>query len=333
MGALSGRSFLKEQDFTQDELLGLLELASGLKMAARAGTATPQLSGRSIALVFEKTSTRTRASFEVAAHLEGAHATYLDPSGSQLGHKESIADTGRVLGRMFDAIVFRGEHQDDVEALASAAGVPVYNGLTNEWHPTQMLADFLTMREASGKAARDLAYAYVGDCRYNMGCSLLVMGALLGADVRLAGPASLRPPDDVLAVASELAGRTGASVTVTEDVRAAVEGVDFVHTDVWVSMGEPKEVWAERAVLLAPYRVDRALLAASGNADVRFMHCLPAFHDARTVVGAEVAAATGLEGGLEVTDEVFESETSVVFEQAENRLHTARALLVATLGG
>ena len=211
----------------------------------------------------------------MAAHREGAHATYLDPSGSQLGHKESIADTGRVLGRMFDAIVFRGESQDDVEALASVAGVPVYNGLTNEWHPTQMLADFLTMQEATGKAARDLAYAYVGDCRYNMGRSLLVTGALLGADVRLAGPASLQPPGDVLAVASGLAERTGARVTVTEDVRAAVAGVDVVHTDVWVSMGEPKEVWAQRAVLLAPYRVDRALLAASGNADVRFMHCLP----------------------------------------------------------
>lgn len=332
MGALTGRSFLKELDFTAGELDGLVELAGELKAGARAGTTVPQLASRSLALVFEKTSTRTRASFEVAAHLEGAHATYLDPSGSQLGHKESIADTGRVLGRMFDAIVFRGDAQADVEALASAAGVPVYNGLTNEWHPTQMLADVLTMRESSGKASHDLSYAYVGDCRYNMGRSLLVTGALLGADVRLAGPASLRPPDDVLAVANELAGRTGASVTVTEDARAAVAGVDFVHTDVWVSMGEPKEVWAARAVLLAPYRVDRALLAASGNPGVRFLHCLPAFHDARTVVGAEVAAATGLEGGLEVTDEVFESEASLVFEQAENRLHTARALLVATLG-
>jgi ornithine carbamoyltransferase len=332
MGHLHGRSFLKELDFTGDELTALLDLAASLKAQSRTGTATSRLDGRSIALVFEKTSTRTRASFEVAAHLEGAHTTYLDPSGSQLGHKESIADTGRVLGRMFDAVVFRGESQDDVEALASVAGVPVYNGLTNEWHPTQMLADFLTMREASGKAAGDLAYAYVGDCRYNMGRSLLVTGALLGADVRLCGPASLRPPDDVVAMATELAERTGATVTVTEDVRAAVAGVDFVHTDVWVSMGEPKEAWAQRVALLAPYRVDAALLAASGNADVRFMHCLPAFHDAHTVVGAEVMAATGLEGGLEVTDEVFESPASIVFEQAENRLHTARALLVATLG-
>jgi ornithine carbamoyltransferase len=332
MGQLHGRSFVKELDFTDDELTALLDLADDLKARSRAGAATPQLAGRSIALVFEKTSTRTRASFEVAAYLEGAHPTYLDPSGSQLGHKESVADTGRVLGRMFDAIVYRGESQDDVEALAAVAGVPVYNGLTNDWHPTQMLADFLTMREASGKAAGDLAYAYVGDCRYNMGRSLLVTGALLGADVRLCGPASLRPPDDVVAMATELAASTGATVTVTEDVRAAVAGVDFVHTDVWVSMGEPKEVWAARVALLAPYRVDATLLAASGNPDVRFMHCLPAFHDARTVVGAEVLAATGLEGGLEVTGEVFESPASIVFEQAENRLHTARALLVATLG-
>jgi ornithine carbamoyltransferase len=331
MGELHGRSFLKELDFTGAELCALLDLAADLKARSRADTATPQLAGESIALVFEKTSTRTRASFEVAAHLEGAHATYLDPSGSQLGHKESIADTGRVLGRMFDAIVFRGESQNDVEALAAVAGVPVYNGLTNEWHPTQMLADFLTMQEASHKSPGELSYAYVGDCHYNMGRSLLIMGALLGADVRLGGPVSLRPPDDVVAVATELAESTGATVTLTEDVRAAVAGVDFVHTDVWVSMGEPKEVWAERVALLAPYRVDAALLAASGNADVRFMHCLPAFHDAQTVVGAEVQAATGLEGGLEVTDEVFESPASIVFEQAENRLHTARALLVATL--
>jgi ornithine carbamoyltransferase len=331
MGALRGRSFLKELDFTSDELDGLLALAASLKAAARAGTASPSLPGRAIALVFEKTSTRTRASFEVAAHQEGAHATYLDPLGSQLGHKESIADTGRVLGRMFDAIVFRGEAQDDVEALAAVAGVPVYNGLTNEWHPTQMLADFLTMQEASGRGARDLAYAFVGDGRYNVGRSLLVTGALLGADVRLAGPAALHPPADVVAVARELAARSGGSVLVTEDARAAVSGVDFVHTDVWVSMGEPKEVWAERVALLTPYRVDAALLQASGNPQVRFMHCLPAFHDARTAVGAEILAATGLDGGLEVTDEVFESAASVVFDQAENRLHTARALLVATL--
>jgi len=332
LGDLAGRSFLKELDFDRDELDSLLALAAQLKVQRRAGDEPRRLENRSIALVFEKTSTRTRAAFEVAAHDQGAHATYLDPSGSQLGHKESIPDTARVLGRMFDAIVFRGAAQRDVEALAGAAGVPVYNGLTNEWHPTQMLADFLTMHETAGKPSSDLAYAYVGDCRNNMGRSLLVMGALMGSDVRLAGPASLHPPDDVVAVATAIAARSGASVAVTEDVRAAVEGVDFVHTDVWVSMGESKEVWVERAGQLAPYRVDRALLAASGNPDVRFMHCLPAFHDASTLDGAAVLAATGLDGGLEVTDEVFESPASVVFDQAENRLHTAKALLVATLG-
>jgi len=331
MGALLGRSLLKELDFSSDELGSMLELAGELKAARRAGVEQRHLEGRSIALLFEKTSTRTRAAFEVAAHDQGAHVTYLDPSGSQLGHKESIADTARVLGRMFDAIAFRGEAQSDVESLASHAGVPVYNALTNEWHPTQMLADFLTMHETSGKALGDLAYAYVGDCRYNMGRSLLAMGAIMGADVRLAGPAALHPPADVLALAAEVAAHTGARLTVTEDAREAVRGVDFIHTDVWVSMGESKDAWAERVVLLAPYRVDRALLAASGNHEVRFMHCLPAFHDARTVVGVAVMAASGMTDGLEVTDDVFESPASVVFEQAENRLHTAKALLVATL--
>jgi len=331
MGALRGRSFLKELDFSSVELGSMLELAGELKAARRAGAEQRHLEGRSIALVFEKTSTRTRAAFEVAAHDQGAHVTYLDPTGSQLGHKESIADTAQVLGRMYDAIEFRGEAQRDVEALAVHAGVPVYNGLTNEWHPTQMLADFLTMHEAASKAFGDLAYAFVGDCRYNMGRSLLVMGAIMGADVRLAGPTALHPPTDVLAIAAELAARTGARLTVTEDPREAVDGVDFVHTDVWVSMGEPKDVWVERARLLAPYRVDTALLAASGNPQVRFMHCLPAFHDASTVVGAEIITATGMTEGLEVTDEVFRSPASVVFDQAENRLHTVKALLVATL--
>ncbi|HEV3213606.1 MAG TPA: ornithine carbamoyltransferase [Acidimicrobiales bacterium] len=332
MGTLAGRSFLKELDFEAAELEELLALAAELKAERRAGTERRRLDARSIALVFEKTSTRTRAAFEVAAHHQGASATYLDPVGSQLGHKESVLDTARVLGRMFDAIVFRGAAQVDVEALASAAGVPVYNGLTAEWHPTQMLADFLTMREVSGKRFADLAYAFVGDCRYNMGRSLLVTGALMGADVRLGGPASLHPPDDVVAAARAIAARSGARVTVTEDARAAVRGVDFVHTDVWVSMGEPIEAWGDRLALLAPYRVDRALLDASGNPDVRFMHCLPAFHDARTAVGAAVMATVGLADGVEVTDDVFESPASVVFDQAENRLHTAKALLVATLG-
>ena len=267
----------------------------------------------------------------MAAYEEGAHVTYLDPAGSQLGHKESIADTARVLGRLYDAIAFRGASQRDAEELAARAGVPVYNALTDEWHPTQMLADLLTMTECTGKALGDVSYAFVGDCRYNMARSLLVTGAIVGADVRLAGPAALQPRDDVLATARALAARSGARITVTDDARAAVAGADVVHADVWVSLGESKDVWSERVRLLAPYQVTRALLEASGNPSVRFMHCLPAFHDARTAVGAEVMAESGLRDGLEVTDEVFESDASVVFDQAENRLHTIKALLVATL--
>jgi ornithine carbamoyltransferase len=329
---LRNRSFLKEIDFEPQELRYLLQLSEALKTAKYAGTEGKRLDGKEIALIFEKTSTRTRAAFEVAAFDQGAHVTYLDPSGSQLGHKESVADTARVLGRMFDAIEFRGSAQSDVEELAEYAGVPVYNGLTNEWHPTQMLADFLTMHEASGKPYDALTYAFVGDCRYNMGRSLLVMGALMGADVRLAGPASLKPPDDVVKVANEIAGRTGAQVTITEDVDEAVSGADFVHTDVWVSMGEAKDVWTERVQLLTPYQVNRALLEKSGNPRVKFMHCLPAFHDPNTVVGKEMMEHTGMSEGLEVTGEVFESAASIVFDQAENRLHTIKALLVATLG-
>jgi ornithine carbamoyltransferase len=313
------------------ELRYLLDLAGELKAARNAGTETRVLGGRVVALMFEKTSTRTRAAFEVAAYEQGAHVTYLDPAGSQLGHKESIADTARVLGRMYHAIEFRGAAQDDLEELARHAGVPVYNGLTNEWHPTQALADFLTMGETSGKPYGELSYAFVGDCRFNMGRSLLVMGALMGADVRLGGPADLQPPPDVVSLAAGIAARTGARLTLTDDPVEAVTGADFVHTDVWVSMGEPKDAWIERVRLLGPYQVNRSLLAASRNPDVKFMHCLPAFHDERTVVGAEVMAATGIEGGLEVTDDVFESPASIVFDQAENRLHTVKALLVATL--
>ena len=331
MADLRGRSFLKELDFTADELGALLDLAAALKAERRDRTERPRLAGRMLALLFEKTSTRTRASFEVAAYQQGAHVTYLDPAGSQLGHKESIADTARVLGRMYDAIAFRGRRQEDVEALASNAGVAVYNGLTDEWHPTQMLADVLTMREASGKPDDALSYAYVGDCRNNVARSLLVTGAILGADVRLAGPKALHPPADVVDAAQARATRSGARLTLTDDPRAAVAGVDFIHTDVWVSMGEPKEVWLERVRELGGYQVDAMLLRASGNPDVRFLHCLPAYHDEHTLVGAEVMAATGRIGGLEVTDEVFESSASIVFDQAENRLHTIKALLVATL--
>ena len=330
---LRNRSFLKEIDFEPHELRYLLDVSKAIKTAKYAGTEVQRLVGKEVALIFEKTSTRTRSAFEVACFDQGAHVTYLDPSGSQLGHKESVADTARVLGRMYDAIEFRGSAQDDVEELGRFAGVPVYNGLTAEWHPTQMLADFLTMHEASGKPYDSLTYAFVGDCRFNMGRSLLVMGALMGSDVRLAGPSSLGPPDDVVAIAEKIAARTGATITITEDAAAAVSGVDFVHTDVWVSMGEPKDVWEERVRLLTPYQVNADLLARTGNARAKFMHCLPAFHSPNTTVGSEIMEATGMSQGLEVTGEVFESAASIVFDQAENRLHTIKALLVATLGG
>ena len=329
---MRNRSFLKEIDFEPQELRFLLQLSQALKIAKYSGTETKRLDGREIALIFEKTSTRTRAAFEVAAFDQGAHVTYLDPSGSQLGHKESVADTARVLGRMFDAIEFRGNAQTDVEELAAYAGVPVYNGLTNEWHPTQMLADFLTMHEASGKPYDALSYAYVGDCRFNMGRSLLAMGALMGADVRLVGPESLQPSDDVVSIAREIASRTGARITITDDAAAGVSGVDFVHTDVWVSMGESKDVWTDRVKLLAPYQVNSELLEKTGNPKVKFMHCLPAFHDPNTIVGREMMEHTGMASGLEVTGDVFESPASIVFDQAENRLHTIKAILVATLG-
>jgi len=328
---LKNRSFLKEVDFQPVELRYLLRLAEALKLARYAGTEVKRLDGKEIALIFEKTSTRTRSAFEVAAYDQGAHVTYLDPSGSQLGHKESVADTAAVLGRMYDAIEFRGNEQADVEGLAKHAGVPVYNGLTNEWHPTQMLADFLTMHEASNKPYDRIAYAYVGDCRFNMGRSLLVMGALMGSDVRLAGPAELHPPKDVLQLAEDIARRTGARVSVTDNPADAVAGVDFIHTDVWVSMGEAKDVWTGRVGQLTPYQVNAGLLEKSGNPAVKFMHCLPAYHDTNTVVGAEIMEHTGMSSGLEVTNEVFESVASIVFDQAENRLHTIKAILVATL--
>ncbi|MBW6434899.1 ornithine carbamoyltransferase [Actinoplanes hulinensis] len=329
---LRNRHFLKEIDFSPQELRHLLKLAEALKLAKYAGTEVKHLEGKEIALIFEKTSTRTRSAFEVSAFDQGAHVTYLDPSGSQLGHKESIADTAAVLGRMYDAIEFRGSAQTDVEELAAHAGVPVYNGLTNEWHPTQMLADFLTMREASNKPYDGLTYAYLGDCRFNMGRSLLIMGALMGSDVRLAGPADLHPPKDVVQLAQEIAGRTGARITITDNPGEAVAGVDFVHTDVWVSMGEAKNVWTDRVRQLTPYQVNSDLLARTGNPLVKFMHCLPAFHDSNTVVGAEIMEHTGMTSGIEVTGEVFDSPASIVFDQAENRLHTIKAVLVATLG-
>jgi ornithine carbamoyltransferase len=329
---LRNRSFLKEIDFEPADLRHLLQLSDALKAAKFAGNEVKHLEGKEIALIFEKTSTRTRSAFEVAAFDQGAHVTYLDPSGSQMGHKESIADTARVLGRMYDAIEYRGSRQVDVETLAEFAGVPVYNGLTAEWHPTQMLADFLTMHEASGKPYDTIAYAFVGDCRFNMGRSLLVMGALMGSDVRLAGPEELGPPKDVVDLANEIALRTGARITSTDDPTEAVTGVDFVHTDVWVSMGEAKESWEDRVRLLTPYQVNTMLLDMTGNPRVKFMHCLPAFHDPNTTVGREIMEHTGMTSGLEVTGEVFDSAASIVFDQAENRLHTIKAILVATLG-
>ena len=329
---LHDRDFLKEIDFTAEELQHLLDLAAELKAAKRARTEVQHLRGRNIALIFEKTSTRTRCAFEVGAYDQGAHVTYLDPVSSQIGHKESAADTARVLSRMYDAIEFRGAAQATVEELAAYSDKPVYNGLTDEWHPTQMLADFLTMLEhGGGRAANEISYAYLGDARSNMGHSLLVMGAIMGADVRIAAPQALWPSADVQRIAYERAAGSGARITLTEDVEEAVSGAQFVHTDVWVSMGEPKEVWDERVRLLTPYQVNDKALAASGNPDVRFMHCLPAFHDTRTVVGREIAERTGMTEGLEVTDQVFSSAANIAFDQAENRLHTIKAIMVATL--
>ncbi|MEW2621508.1 ornithine carbamoyltransferase [Streptomyces sp. NPDC048106] len=328
--ALAGRHFLKELDFTEEEFRGLIELAAELKAAKRAGAEVRYLQGRNIALIFEKTSTRTRCAFEVAAADQGAHTTYLDPIGSQIGHKESVRDTARVLGRMFDGIEYRGDSQAKVEEMAAEAGVPVYNGLTDDWHPTQMLADVLTMTEHSAKPLTEIAFAYLGDARFNMGNSYLITGALLGMDVRIVAPEQYWPAPKIVARARELAEAGGAVITLTEDVAEGVRGADFVATDVWVSMGEPKDVWAERIKALAPYAVTMDVLRATGNPDVKFLHCLPAFHDLGTKVGQEIHEAYGLTS-LEVTDEVFESDYSVVFDEAENRLHTIKAVLVATL--
>lgn len=328
--ALAGRHFLKELDFTREEFLGLIELAAELKAAKKAGTEQRYLSGRNIALIFEKTSTRTRCAFEVAAADQGASTTYLDPSGSQIGHKESVKDTARVLGRMYDGIEYRGDSQQKVEELAAHAGVPVFNGLTDDWHPTQMLADVLTMTEHTVKPVERISFAYLGDARFNMGNSYLVTGALLGMDVRIVAPKAYWPAPEIVDRAHELAGVSGARITLTESVSEGVLGADFVATDVWVSMGEPKEVWDERITALGPYAVTMDVLRATGNPDVRFLHCLPAFHDLGTKVGREIHETHGLDS-LEVTDEVFESPYSVVFDEAENRLHTIKAILVATL--
>lgn len=329
--SLRGRSFLKELDFTPAEWRHLLDLAAGLKADKAHGCEITHLRGRNIALIFEKASTRTRCAFEVAAHDQGAHVTYLDPTGSHLGHKESAADTARVLGRMYDGIEYRGFSQDTAETLAELSGVPVWNGLTDRWHPTQSLCDMLTLREHVDKPDAEISVAFVGDAADNTANSLLVAGAMLGMDVRIVSPASLATPPDVVRAALAIAEDTGARITLTDDVTTGVTGVDAVYTDVWVSMGEPVEAWAERIALLTPYQVNAELLARTGNPDVRFMHCLPAFHDRGTEVGEELFGHFGMTA-LEVTDEVFESSASIVFDQAENRLHTIKAVLVATLG-
>jgi ornithine carbamoyltransferase len=323
---------LTVSDYTQREFRYLLDLARDLKRAKYSRTETKSLEGKEICLIFEKTSTRTRCAFEVACFDQGAHVTYLDPAGSQMGHKESFKDTARVLGRMFDAIEYRGSSQAGLKQLADFAGVPVYNGLTDEFHPTQMMADVLTMRENSDKPINKISYAYLGDTRSNMGHSLMIVGCLMGMDVRICGPKSLWPAKEYMDTANRLMKQYGASLTVTDDPKAAVKGVDFIHTDVWVSMGEPKEVWKERIKLLKKYQVNKALLKASGNPHVRFMHCLPAFHNTDTTLGKQIAEDYGIDNGLEVTEDVFESEANLAFEQAENRLHTIKALLVATLG-
>lgn len=329
---LAGRSFVKLLDFEKGEIVGLLDLSAALKAAKKDQREERHLAGKNVALIFEKTSTRTRCAFEVAAWDQGAHTTYLGPSGSQIGHKESMKDTARVLGRMYDGIEYRGFAQSTCEELARHAGVPVWNGLTDEFHPTQILADVMTMREHASVPLEQIAYAYLGDARNNMGNSLLVGAALLGMDFRVIAPRVLWPDEDLVSRCRELAKTSGARLRFTEEPEAGLEGCDFVHTDVWVSMGEPEAVWAERIELLRPYQVNAAAMRATGKADARFMHCLPAFHDRQTQVGRKVYEQFGLDG-LEVTDEVFESPHSIVFDQAENRLHTIKAVMVATLAG
>jgi ornithine carbamoyltransferase len=328
---LRGRHFLRLADYSPEEITHLLDLAAELKAANKEGREEQKLLGKEIALIFEKDSTRTRCAFEVAAYEQGAHVTFIGPSGSQMGHKETTKDTARVLGRMYDAIEYRGFAQETAEELAEWAGVPVYNGLTDEWHPTQILADFLTFREHVPKPLNGVRFCYLGDARFNMANSYLVGGAKLGMDIRIASPRSLWPRDEILELARSVASETGAEITITEDVAEAVKGCDVLLTDVWVSMGEADEVWAERIELLKPYQVNTETLALSGNPNVKFMHCLPAFHNTDTKVGKEIYEKFGLEA-LEVTEEVFESSASLVFDEAENRLHTIKAVMVATLG-
>ena len=328
---LRGKHLLKLADFSPEDITYLLDLAAELKAAKEEGREEQRLVGKEIVLIFEKDSTRTRCAFEVAAYDQGAHVTFIGPSGSHMGHKETVKDTARVLGRMYDAIEYRGFAQETAEQLAEWSGVPVYNGLTDEWHPTQILADFLTFREHVDKPLNEVTFCYLGDARFNMADSYLIGGAKLGMDVRIASPKSLWPRDEIVELAKSIAGETGAEITITEDVAEAVKDADVLLTDVWVSMGEPPEAWAERIVLLKPYQVNAEAMALTGNPDVKFMHCLPAFHNIDTSVGKELNEKYGLEA-LEVTDDVFESTASVVFDEAENRMHTIKAVMVATLG-
>jgi ornithine carbamoyltransferase len=328
---LRGKHLLKLADFSPEEITHLIELAAELKAAKKEGREEQKLVGKEIALIFEKDSTRTRCAFEVAAYDQGAHVTFIGPSGSHMGHKETVKDTARVLGRMYDAIEYRGFGQDTAEELARWSGVPIYNGLTDEWHPTQMLADFLTFREHIPKPLNEVVFCYLGDARFNMADSYLIAGAKLGMDVRIASPKSLWPRDEIVELARSIAEETGAQITITEDVAEAVRGCDVLLTDVWVSMGEADEVWAERIDLLKPYQVNAETMAATGNPDAKFMHCLPAFHNTETQVGKEIFEKFGMDS-LEVTEEVFESPASLVFDEAENRLHTIKAVMVATLG-
>jgi ornithine carbamoyltransferase len=327
---LHNRHFLKLLDFTPAEIKYLLDLSAELKKAKKAGTEKQYLKGKNIALIFEKTSTRTRCAFEVAAFDQGATVTYLGPSGSQIGHKESMKDTARVLGRMYDGIEYRGFGQKIVEELAQYAGVPVWNGLTNEFHPTQILADFLTMQEHSVQPLNKMVFCYLGDARYNMGNSLMVGSAKMGIDFRIAAPKACQPSAELIAACRLVAAETGAKITITEDVDEAVKGADFLYTDVWVSMGEPDAVWEERIKLLKPYQVNMSVIKKTGNPDVKFLHCLPAFHNRETKVGEDIFKKFGLDG-IEVTEDVFESKHSIVFDEAENRLHTIKAVMVATL--
>lgn len=331
MTSVFGRDFLKEVDFSAAELDSLIAFAATLKAERAEQRERQRLAGLAIALIFEKSSTRTRCAFEVAAFHQGAFTTYLDPASSQMGHKESIADTARVLSRMYDGIQYRGAAQATAEELAEYASVPVFNGLTDEWHPTQMLADFLTMREYARRPWGDISYAYLGDARNNMGNSYLAMGAIMGTDVRICAPRALWPADDVQALARERANHSGARILITESIEEAVAGADFLATDVWVSMGEPAETWDERIEILRPYRLDSTVVRASGNPEVKILHCLPAFHDTSTQVGRTVAERYGMTDGVEISHEVFESPASIVMDEAENRLHTIKAVLVATL--